>query len=1415
MAERVAQFVIDLKGDNTEIVSALQKLKGVFRDTASDLERTTANVELFKGATKSLDEAGAALKRAETNAASLRAQITALREGGQEVGKDLTKSLRDADKQVVASTRSFERQQQAVTQLNTALAKAGVDTKRLADEEARLARETAAAVKAAKEQEARQALGIKSSKDTADALAKINAAYETLRTSGTASLQDLQRAQAGVLKQSAELRAEQGSLGSSFGALKTNVVAVAAALGTVIAGVRAAIDLAREFEVSIARMGTVSTASQAEIKGLANDVRRLSADLGFDLQEGLKATYELLRQGVPTGNIIEVLTTADQAAKAAVVDLGTAAKLTGILIRGFGLDVNGAREAMDQAFALARTGGATFEELAGSLGNLAPLARRLKIPFEEIGVAIATMTRAGLDAPTAIAQLQQILVRLSDPQVAKKLRDMGIETKGLVGTLQSIAEKRLGVDEILELGVSSVKAASGVAALTADSRALAQSLEDVRKASGGLASAADAFEKTDAEKVQRLGASVKSLTVNLGELVLPSGLVSDALTSMTQAADKLVTSFKAVGGQGLGIANVAQAIPVFGSLVGQINALAQSLGLARAASASMRDEVSKTADASRAASAALSASLGEVGKAIAGQIAAADERIRSLRSNLSALVPELQANAKAIQDSAAAAIQSINAQAAARLAGLDKLTNTERQIAAETIAIEKQAQEDRLKVLTDSSKQILEASNAEAKARLAVARSAGGDIQKVERDVATSRASTLRQLVQGYQSYLQELIGLETGHLNKIKELQEQRVAQNANIEERIREIRRAQLPLYEQYADRVSQIDETLSKARRALAAGDLKAAETFANRAIELTSGIATKVEADGQVIVDQFTASNKAVLRLELAQQVLNKTIDERIKSEKEAAEATTSSVKTATEQLGELKKQLDSINETVANGIQVKLEADVTKVNEAIDKLADETKQRELLIGLSIDVEAAKKRIAEVRADLEAGLTVKAQVNLEAVSDAIAKIAEAKPELQVETSAALQALEKVAIQTEKLGEPVTVVATVESNVSAIQAAIDKLKLATFSDHTIRLRTVEVNATGGLVGAKRLAVQGFAVGGPVFNRPAWFKVPGTGDGDTVPAALDAGSYVVRKSASRYYGDDLMRGLAGVRRFAAGGSVSPLLGGRGSSPLSGRPNSGSLLSRLGNGGPLFDLISTAFRVFQPLIDKAKTLPRSTTGQNLADYLVAVLNLIRNSDDLQAASTLLDAVASIAGNLDASINTAHKFHVPIVMGAFAPNEKEGAFASTPVSDLFKALAQAAATGGTFPQGTQGRFARGGVARGTDTVPAMLTPGEFIVSRGRVQELGTGFLHAVNSMRYSREALAGMLRGPSAPQRTRYFEEGGLVGGSSTAPASPPPANTTSNVNVTIEAHAGALLSRENVERYIMPKINDILRRRA
>ena len=76
-------------------------------------------------------------------------------------------------------------------------------------------------------------------------------------------------------------------------------------------------------------------------------------------------------------------------------------------------------------------------------------------------------------------------------------------------------------------------------------------------------------------------------------------------------------------------------------------------------------------------------------------------------------------------------------------------------------------------------------------------------------------------------------------------------------------------------------------------------------------------------------------------------------------------------------------------------------------------------------------------------------------------------------------------------------------------------------------------------------------------------------------------------------------------------------------------------------------------------------------------------------------------------------------------------------------------------------------FARGGPVPGPnvnrDVVPAVLTPGEYVIPRGAVNYYGAGVMEAIRRMMLPRSAVAGLGVGPVTNVAGRHFNTGGRV----------------------------------------------------
>jgi hypothetical protein len=120
-------------------------------------------------------------------------------------------------------------------------------------------------------------------------------------------------------------------------------------------------------------------------QGLLQGVRRPA-------RQGHPALYSALSAGVPKDNVFEFMEVAQKAAKGGVTDLETAVDGISSVINAYGAEVISATEASDLMFTAVRLGKTTFEEISGSIFQMAPIAAAVGIPFKDLTASIANLT---------------------------------------------------------------------------------------------------------------------------------------------------------------------------------------------------------------------------------------------------------------------------------------------------------------------------------------------------------------------------------------------------------------------------------------------------------------------------------------------------------------------------------------------------------------------------------------------------------------------------------------------------------------------------------------------------------------------------------------------------------------------------------------------------------------------------------------------------------------------------------------------------------------------------------------------------------------------------------------------------------------------------------------------------------------
>jgi TP901 family phage tail tape measure protein len=202
------------------------------------------------------------------------------------------------------------------------------------------------------------------------------------------------------------------------------------------------------------------------------------------------------------------------------------------------------------------------------------------------------------------------------------------------------------------------------------------------------------------------------------------------------------------------------------------------------------------------------------------------------------------------------------------------------------------------------------------------------------------------------------------------------------------------------------------------------------------------------------------------------------------------------------------------------------------------------------------------------------------------------------------------------------------------------------------------------------------------------------------------------------------------------------------GSSSSSGSSSSGSSGSGSGSttqtvtsiGGPENVIAKVSKTVTTAVSSSAKAI--STVAAKAVGVVSKTTGKLTTSADTAAKKITTTAInsakaGSITGQTSSSAGEANRF------ANLAPKDPNAGKTRiiTPYGPAYVAGGGLMKANGYAIGGEVAKFVSGGMARGTDTVPAMLTPGEFVVRKYAVDKFGTDNLKAINNGTYGGESV--------------------------------------------------------------------------
>ena len=352
------------------------------------------------------------------------------------------------------------------------------------------------------------------------------------------------------------------------------------------------IKLATDFETSFAKIrGLVGVAAE-DIDALRNAALRLGPQFGRSAVEAGEALFFITSAGLRGKDAIDALESSLKASAAGLGDTATIADLVTSSVNAYGSATLSASAATDVLTNAVRLGKLAPEELAGSIGQVLPIASAMGIRFDEVGAAFAAMSRTGTNAATAATQLRGILSQLLSPtkESADALNSVGLSAegirkqlreRGLLSTLQTLVGAFDGNAEATEAVFGNIRALTGVLDLMGgNAQATTQIFDDMTRSVGVTDEAYAAIADTAGQKFAVGLAELKTAGIEIGQTLLPVAL--DLVKAFKGIVDRFM-DMEAPQREALikfaGIAAIAGPVLLFfGSLISAVGTLTVALG---------------------------------------------------------------------------------------------------------------------------------------------------------------------------------------------------------------------------------------------------------------------------------------------------------------------------------------------------------------------------------------------------------------------------------------------------------------------------------------------------------------------------------------------------------------------------------------------------------------------------------------------------------------------------------------------------------------------------------------------------------------------------------------------------------------------------------------------------------------------
>ena len=287
-----------------------------------------------------------------------------------------------------------------------------------------------------------------------------------------------------------------------------------------------------EFGYQIGRIRTVIDEASLSTQAAKDATLGLAASYGISAMQQADALYETISAGVTdAAKATELLDVANQFAVGGTTGLAGSVDVLTSAVNTYADQGLTAQKASDLMFTAIAAGKTTAEQLAQSLGEVAPTAHAAGVGFDELQAAIAALTVQGIKTPQAVSGLNAMLANIMKPasDAAAEATRLGIEfnatalkTKGLAGVLGQLAGNTKVNDNTFTKLFGSIDGIKSALTLTAGGGAkFNEVLAQMANATGATGKAFEIMSNTTRFQEQRFTSLFENAQILIGEALEP------------------------------------------------------------------------------------------------------------------------------------------------------------------------------------------------------------------------------------------------------------------------------------------------------------------------------------------------------------------------------------------------------------------------------------------------------------------------------------------------------------------------------------------------------------------------------------------------------------------------------------------------------------------------------------------------------------------------------------------------------------------------------------------------------------------------------------------------------------------------------------------------------------------------------